>query len=353
MRSYFLSLISGQRRGPGAFLLRGLLRGLSVLYTLGHETRRRLYRTGLRRGHRFDRPVISIGNLTAGGTGKTPLVEFIARWFARKGHRVAVLARGYGRIDASGRDDEDLLSAMGLENVIRLAGRDRVATGTRALAEFHADVLLLDDGFQHYQVQRTLDLVVLDATQPFSNGHCLPRGLLRESPRALARADLVLLSRTDQVAPEALEELRRRVGPAVETVHRPVHLRQLGSRNRLELDWLRGRPVVAFCGLGNPGAFRKTLESLGARIVQFRVFDDHHAYTEQDLRGIAAGAEEFMAEAVVTTEKDATKLAADRFELPLVSLRVEIEITRNEELLEERLQAVARSLPQAAAPLER
>jgi tetraacyldisaccharide 4'-kinase len=233
--------------------------------------------------------------------------------------------------------------------VVRLAGRDRVASGRRAVGEYKADVLLLDDGFQHYRVRRALDLVAVDATCPFSNGRVLPRGLLREPPEALRRADLVVLTRTDQVAPEVLDGLRKRVGPAVETVHRPVHLRQLGSKKRLELDWLKSRPFLGFCGLGNPEAFRKTLEGLGGNLVKFRAFEDHRAYDAGDARRLAAEAEEFMAEALVTTEKDATKLRAESFPLPVLALRVEIEVVRNEDLLEERLQAVVRDLPRAAA----
>lgn len=349
MRSYYLSVISGERRGIVAALLRLVLGAGTGVYRLLHGGRRLLYRAGVLRSHRLAAPVVSVGNLTAGGTGKTPLVEWIARWFARRQCRVAVLARGYGRIEGTGRDDEDLFAEMDLENVVRLAGRDRVASGRRAVGEYKADVLLLDDGFQHYRVRRALDLVAVDATRPFSNGRVLPRGLLREPPEALRRADLVVLTRTDQVAPEVLDGLRKRVGPAVETVHRPVHLRQLGSKKRLELDWLKSRPFLGFCGLGNPEAFRKTLEGLGGNLVKFRAFEDHRAYDAGDARRLAAEAEEFMAEALVTTEKDATKLRAESFPLPVLALRVEIEVVRNEDLLEERLQAVVRDLPRAAA----
>lgn len=353
MRRYFLSVISGQRRGPAAALLRALLFCASGLYVFLHGARRLLYRIGLFRPVKFACPVISVGNVSAGGTGKTPLVEYIARWFARKNFRVAVLARGYGRI-RNGADDEDLLSEMALENAVRLAGPDRVANGRRALADYHADLLLLDDGFQHYRIQRGLDIVAVDATNPFANGHRLPRGLLREAPAALRRADLVVLTRCDQAPPGELDLLRARLGPAVETVHKPVLVRNLTTRKQAGLDWLRGRAVFAFCGVGNPEAFRKTLESLGAEVVMFRAFDDHHAYTAQDVRRLAAEAQEFMAEALITTEKDATKVSPDGFDRPLVALRVEIEVTRNEELLEERLLAVARDIPRrAAAPIGR
>lgn len=353
MRQYYLSVISGRRRGVVASLLRGVLGMFTIVYAALHRSRQVLYRIGVFRSHKFPCPVVSVGNITAGGTGKTPLVEFLARWFVRKNYRLAILARGYGRSATRGTDDEDLISEMELEGVVRLPGKDRVASGRKALAEYRADLLLLDDGFQHYRVQRGLDIVAIDATQPFANGHLLPRGLLRERPSALRRADLVILTRTDQVPRAELEELRAKIGPAVETVHKPVHVRSLWNRKKHGLDWLRGRNVYAFCGVGNPDAFRRTLESVGATVVKFRAFDDHHAYVAQDLRRMNAEAQEFMAEAVITTEKDATKVNAEGFELPLAALRIEIEVVRNEELLEERLLGVIREIPRAAAPIGR
>lgn len=354
MRRYYLSVISGERRGLAASLLRGLLSLGTVIYAALHGTRRLLYRMGVLRSVRFSCPVVSVGNITAGGTGKTPFVEFLAHWFARKNFRTAILARGYGRSEGRSADDEDLISGMELENVVRLAGADRVPLGRRALADYRADLLILDDGFQHYRIQRSLDIVTVDATNPFAGGRLLPRGLLRERPDALRRADLLVLTRTDQVSPAELDALRERLGPAVETVHKPVHVRSLWNRKKHGLDWLRGRAVYAFCGVGNPEAFRRTLEAVGAHVVKFRAFADHHPYVPGDLRRMNAEAQEFMAEAMLTTEKDAARLNAEGFELPLTALRIEIEITRNEELLEERLLGVVRDIPRTtAAPLRR
>lgn len=324
----------------------------TVVYAFLHGARRLFYRIGLLRSVKLPCPVISVGNITAGGTGKTPLVEYLARWFARKNFRTVILARGYGRSGAS-RDDEDLISEMELENVVRLAGPDRVVLARKALEAYRADIIILDDGFQHYRIQRTLDVVTVDATNPFAGGHLLPRGLLRERPSALRRADVVVLTRTDQASPGALDALRERIGPAAEAVHRPVHVRSLWNRKQQGLEWLRGRPIYAFCGLGNPEAFRRTLESLGAHVVKFRAFPDHHPYAPGDLLRMNAEAEEFMAEALVTSEKDAARVSAGSFELPLAALRIEIELVRGEELLEDRLLAVVRDIPRAAAPLRR
>ncbi len=348
VRGYYLSVVTGRRRGAGAALVRAVLRAGTILYLFLHHGRRLLYRVGILRSVPFPCPVISVGNLTAGGTGKTPFVEYLTRWFARKHFRVAVLARGYGRVKGHG-DDEDLLSEMGLENVVRLAGPDRVKLGWKALSDYRAEVLILDDGFQHLRVRRTLDIVLVDATDPFAGGRLLPAGLLRERPEALSRADLVVLTRTDQAAPGELDALRRKVGVAVETVHRPVQVRGLGDRKAYGIEWLRGRSVYAFCGVGNPEAFRRTIESLGAEVVKFCAHPDHHAYTPEDARRMDAEAREFMAEALVTTEKDAVKLDAAAFGLPLAALRVEIEVSRGEELLEDRLVRVVREIPRAAA----
>jgi len=354
MRAYYLSVISGRRRGPGAALLRGILRAGSWIYAVLHWGRRFLYSAGILRAVRLPCPVISVGNITCGGTGKTPFVEFLARWFARKNFRVAVLARGYGRLEDPRRDDEDLLSEMALENVVRLAGADRTALAHRALSEFGAEVVILDDGFQHYRLHRTLDLVLVDATDPFAGGRLLPRGLLREPPAALRRADLVILTRVDQAEPGTLEALRRELGAPVEAIHRPVAVRHLASRKVFGLDWLRDRPVHAFCGVGNPESFRRTLQAAGARVVMFRSFPDHHRYTPSDRRRLDAEAREFMAEALVTTEKDAAGLDPSEFTLPLAALRVEFEIVRGEEILEDRLLGVVREIPRpAASPLPR
>jgi tetraacyldisaccharide 4'-kinase len=325
----------------------------TLVYAALHKIRQACYRLGLLRSHKFPCPVVSVGNITAGGTGKTPFVEYLARWFARKNYRVAILARGYGRINGQDADDEDLVAGLEFENVIRLTGRDRVALGHKALADHRADLLILDDGFQHYPIRRSLDIVMIDATRPFANGWLIPRGLLRERPSALRRADLLVLTRTDQAPPGELDALRKRIGLAVETVHRPVHVHNLWNRKKHVVEWLRDRNVYAFCGVGNPDAFLRTLESVGARVVRSRVYEDHHLYDAQDLRRMNAEAREFMAEIIVTTEKDATKVAAADFEIPLASLRVEIEVVLNEDLLDERLLAVARDIPRAVTPIGR
>ncbi|MBI2930949.1 MAG: tetraacyldisaccharide 4'-kinase [Planctomycetes bacterium] len=345
MRQYYLSVIMGRRRGLGAMLLRILLAAATVVYYSLHKTRQLLYGIGLLPSVRLGVPVISVGNLTAGGTGKTPFVEMLARRLAKRAMRVAILSRGYGR-RADGGDDEEAFAEMELENVVRLTGRNRVALARRAIQDYRVDVIILDDGFQHYRIKRDLDILMIDATNPFAGGLLIPRGLLRERAPCAARADFIVLSRCDQVTSAELTVLREgldRFGkPVAETSHRPICVRTLSNKKRQGLDWLRDRRMYAFCGIGNPEAFRRTLESLGTEIVKFRAFPDHHLYTPQDVRHLSVEAQEFMADGLITTEKDATKLSADAFGLPLAALRVEVEVTRGSDRLESCLRALLR-----------
>ena len=354
MNAYVRDVIEGRARGPAAALVRGLLAAASAGYGTLHGLHRWSYLMGLARTAMLPAPVISVGNISAGGTGKTPLVEWVVRRLERRRLRVAVLARGYGR-RPDGGDDEDLMGRSDL--VRRYADPDRAGAGRRAVAEFHPDAFVLDDGFQHYRLHRDLDLVTVDATNPFGYGRLLPRGLLRDRPGALRRAHAIVLTRTDQVTPAELEALRAEVAahsldrPVIDTVHRPVAIRTLSDRRSWNVDWVRGRRVYAFCGVGNPGAFRRTLESAGADVVKFRAFPDHHVYRPAEERHLEVEAQEFMAGALVTTEKDATKLDASAFRLPVASLRVELEAVRGGERLEAILESAVRSPDPAIATL--
>lgn len=353
MRRFYLSVISGRRRGPLAAATRLLLSLGSLVYILLHGLRRLAYATGLRRPRRLPCKVVSVGNLTAGGTGKTPFVEMLARWFSRRNLRVAVLARGYGRLP-DGRDDEEGIADLGLANVVRLTGADRAALARRAVDDHKADVIILDDGFQHWQVARDLDILLVDSTDPFSGGRRIPRGLLREHPAAAKRADLIVLTRADQAAPDDLAALRDVLGtisggrPVIESAHRPVAVRALRSKKRSDVAWLKGRSLYAFCAIGNPEAFRRTLEAAGAKVEKFVAFEDHHRYTPLEVRRINAEAQEFMVEALVTTEKDASKLDPAAFERPLSALRIELEIVRGDDRLESALLSLIRDRVPAA-----
>ena len=248
------------------------------------------------RNRRYDRvpaavehasvPVISVGNLTLGGTGKTPMVKWLAQWFSGRGLRVAIVSRGYGAA-AGKQNDEALELAQALPNVPHVQNPDRVAGARAAIDEFDSQLILLDDGFQHRRLARDLDIVLLDATEPFGFDHVFPRGTLREPVTGLRRAGVVCLSRSDLLDSSGRDLIRGRVAKLApdavwcEAAHAPQGL--LNSAGGIEpLTTLRGRRVAAFCGIGNPAAFRHAVAQAGCDIVSWREFPDHHAYGEAD-----------------------------------------------------------------------
>ena len=306
------AITSGERRGPAAALARAALWWGQVPYGLAVATRNRLFDAGIRRVTRVPVPVVVVGNLSVGGTGKTPCVEYVARHYRTAGIAVAVLSRGYG--SESGPNDETLVLEENLPDVPHLQGADRVALALTALEELQSELLVLDDGFQHRRLHRDLDLVLLDATRPFDRDWLLPRGLLREPAGSLKRADAVILTRCDQTSPESVARQRAVLArrfpklPVAEAVHAPVELAGPGGVTA-PLDLVRGRPVLAFCGLGNPAAFRATLTQLGASVTEFVTFPDHHPYTRDDVERLRALAEKLPADGLaLTTQKDSVKL---------------------------------------------
>jgi tetraacyldisaccharide 4'-kinase len=342
VRDNVLSLIRGERRGLLAGMQRGGLWLLSLPYGLAVGTRNRFYDWGWRKIHRVNVPVISVGNLTVGGTGKTPCVEYVARWYREQELRVAILSRGYG--SEAGRNDEALVLEENLPDVPHLQGADRAALARIAEEELESEVLVLDDAFQHRRLARNLDLVLIDATNPWGYGHLLPRGLLREPLSGLKRAGALVMTRCDQVAPEELERLRDRVAgiapgkPVIESIHQPADLVN-ADQATADLDQLRGRPVAAFCGIGNPEAFRNTLIGLGAEVRAFRAFADHHLYTRADIDELRRWVrQQAMDCVVVTTQKDLVKIRLTQLgERPLHALRIQLHLTRNRELLGQQL----------------
>lgn len=336
----FLALIRGEARGPFAALARFGLWLLSLGYGVAVRLRNLAYSRGWVRTHRVDRPVISVGNLSVGGTGKTPCVEYVADFF-RGEHQVAILSRGYGA--QHGPNDEALVLEENLPDVPHLQGPDRVDLANRAIEELESDVLVLDDGFQHRRLARDLDLVLIDATDPWGLGHLLPRGLLREPLSGLRRADAIILTRCDQGAVGAVRDwiARRFPGkPIAEAVHEPVALKNTAEER--PLVELKNRPVGAFCGLGNPEAFRRTLGDLGATVADFRAYPDHHPYGRDDVEGLARWAESLPGDAwLVTTQKDFVKLRVDRLGgRPLWAVRVRLTFRAGQSELDDLLRGV-------------
>jgi tetraacyldisaccharide 4'-kinase len=353
VRHHYLALISGRRSGLAATLQRVALSTAALPYGLIVRVRNFLFDRGWLRSHKAAVPVVSVGNLTAGGTGKTPCVEFVAGFYRGRDLRVAVLSRGYGT--SSGPNDEALVLEENLPDVPHLQGADRSALAQAATEELDSEVLVLDDGFQHRRLARDLDLVLIDATRPWGYGRLLPRGLLREPIGGLRRAGVVVLTRCDQVGAPERERIRERVRrtaprvPVAESSHRAVEL-QDSERTTASLERLRQGPVAAFCGLGNPDAFRRTLADLGANLCAFRTYPDHHRYNRDDVERLRVWAGALPADCtVVTTQKDLVKLRLPRLgERPLWALRVRLEVGAGREELERALlNAVATQPPQS------
>jgi len=345
------------------------LRALSVAYSGALHLHLFGYRVGLARRTKLPATVISIGNLTVGGTGKTAAAIAVAQWLWERGRRVGVLSRGYrGRaerqglvvsqgfgplVDVETAGDEPYMIAHKLPNVYVFVGKDRRRTGRLAVEKYGLNALVLDDGFQYQRLHRDVEVVLVDALRPFgydlaadaahltregpSAEACpargtrglVPSGLLREPPEHLERAHAVWLTHCDLVRGEDLERVRSWViflAPQArvwETVHAPVRLKRLGMDDAAELSEMRGRRVCAVSALGNPLAFERTLAKLGADLVCRARFPDHHRYTKEELDEVAAGAGA-EAEWIVTTAKDAVRLPQDSLGKPVWILGVEL-----------------------------
>jgi len=334
------NLISGYASGPRALFLRLLFTLLSWPYSLVVRLRNGLYAAGLFRARKVNAVVISVGNLTAGGTGKTPLVVWLCRAMRQRRRRCAILTRGYKTRKGELSDEPAVLVARCPDAKV-VVNPDRVAGAKQAIDAHGAEVLILDDGFQHRRLARDIDIVTIDATSPFGYGRLLPAGLLREPVAGLRRADVVVLTRCDQVSEERLAQIERQVRQAnpdviiATSIHAPVSAAVQGG-TEIGLEELRGKRVYAFCGLGNPEAFFDTVRHIGGVLVECRSFDDHHAYTGACLREIRQQAGQHKADYIVTTQKDWTKiapLAPQEDEPPMAYLAVEMEFVAGAEQL--------------------
>lgn len=351
----FRRLADGSLSGPGPTLLRGGLAALAAPYAAAVMLRNSLYDVGLRRQWRAPLPVVSVGNLTLGGTGKTPLVAWVARELARQGRRPAVVSRGYGA-RAGHTSDEAAELAILLPGVPHVADRDRVAAATLA-AGLEADVAVLDDGFQHRRLRRDLDIVAIDATDPFGCDRLFPRGLLREPLAGLGRADAIVLTRADRVTADRRSDIRSAVVHArkgrppatwLETRHAPVGVRHRDGTVE-PLEPLAGRRVLAFCGIGNPAAFRHTLAALGVELAGFHSFTDHHHYSAADLDSLAHAARTEAADLVITTLKDLVRIDRGQLaDLPLAAVEIALEPLSEPEPLQALLAAAIRRGDHAA-----
>lgn len=341
----FHDIVSGRRGGAGGFLARTLLGAVEIPYRAVVGIRNRRYDNAHATIHSAGVPVISVGNLTLGGTGKTPMVAWLARWFRERNVRVSIISRGY-RAEADGQNDEARELEQLMPDVPHLQNPDRIAAASVAVDELESQVILLDDGFQHRRIARDLDIVLIDATEPFGHGRVFPRGLLREPIANLARAHCVALTRADMVDERRVAEIRQVVqqhapqAEWVEMAHRPHQLLTCSGESA-DLDTLRDQPVAAFCGIGNPVGFRHTLTECGYRIQELREFPDHHAYGSEDVRGLTNWLRNLPVEAAICTHKDLVKLAVDRLaNVPLWAVTVAMEMRSGNAGLEKRLETV-------------
>ncbi|MBI5767052.1 MAG: tetraacyldisaccharide 4'-kinase [Verrucomicrobia bacterium] len=363
---YTIDVILGRRADTGAAIYGAFLQALSWLFSGLVQLRLWLYRHRVLRDEPLGCLVVVVGNLTVGGTGKTPVVEKFARALRDRGRRVAILSRGYKsktapfwkkwwwdlthteepppRIVSDGQDvlldsehagDEPYMLARNLPGVVVLVDKNRVKAGAYAIKKFGCDTLVLDDGFQYLPLKGSLNLLLVDKTNPFGNGHMLPRGILREPIKHLRRANYVFLTKSNGHRDPDLEALIAQHHPGadlIECAHRPQYLQRYGKDAdghdaRQPLAWLKGRRVVAFSGIATPESFEKFLRDLGAVIVARERYLDHYRYDEEDIAELAEIAERERAEVLVTTEKDAVRIPDQQsWPMPLYYLRLEIDI---------------------------
>lgn len=342
--------MSGAATGPAASLLRGGLDIVEPFYGAAIRVRNRLFDSHIRKIHRLPRPVISIGNITTGGTGKTPMVRWLAENLRRQGHNAAVLSRGYRSATGEAGDEltmlDRLLNEAGSDQRILLrANPNRVQAAKDALREHpEIDVFILDDGFQHRRVARDLDIVLISASEPFGFDHLLPRGMLREPISSLKRADAVVITHSDLAAPEELSLIEakiRKYNPSV-AAYRAIHA-QIGMRDSQNsvpgtidspMEELSRRKFFAFCGIGNPQTFDFQLRKFGLSAGS-RWFADHHHYSTADLTSLKQAAQAAGADVLVTTEKDWVKIAplAKPLDFPLWRVEMQVRFLDQDERL--------------------
>ena len=336
--------------------LLAFLKALSFLFAFVVSVRYLLYKAGILRRYPLGIQVISIGNVTAGGTGKTPVTELFARTLAAKGRKVAILSRGYRRkeaswwqrmftqvidpplvvsdgkrvrLDSAVGGDEPYMLASNLPGVAVVVDRDRVKAGRYAIKRLGCDTIILDDGFQYQRLKHSVEVVLVDATNPFGNGNMLPRGILREPVRHLKRADIIFLTKCRGDVSETIAEIRKHNKKAeiVKCSHSPKVLKDVWSREEFPLSWLEGKTVCTLSGIASPKGFENSLRHLGAKVVWCERYADHHRYDSSEILYALNRTADMGSDALVTTEKDAVRFP--RFETVPVKclyLRIAIDI---------------------------
>ncbi|HYE32789.1 MAG TPA: tetraacyldisaccharide 4'-kinase [Methylomirabilota bacterium] len=362
--TFVLEVILGDRQDGKAQVARAVLFSLSKVFTVAVKVRKFLYDARILRDSTLGVQVIAIGNLTVGGTGKTPVVEKFARELQAQGRHVAILSRGYRskpppiskrlkdkllfrhessppRVVSDGKNllldsetagDEPYMLASNLKNVVVLVDKDRVKSGRYAIERFGCDTLLLDDGFQYWKLRgRRRDIVLIDYQQPFGNEHMLPRGTLREPPPHLARASTIFITKTGGDT-TALRKRITQLNPTagiIECIHEPLYFEDVFTGERQGLEFLVGKRVATLSGIAQPESFENSLKKLGAEVVYTKRFADHHRFSQQEILNVINRSKKRQAQIIVTTQKDAVRFPKiDRRDLPFYFMRVEIKILK-------------------------
>ena len=335
--NYYLSVIRGGRKDALSLFFKAILNFLSVIYGQTVWCHKNIYAQGILRRAKLSIPVISVGNITWGGTGKTPLVIELAKMIQRLGKRPAVLTRGYG-------SDEWKEITSNLPGVPVGVGKNRALSGSGIVSRNEADIILCDDAFQHWPLKRDWDIVAINAAEPFGNGRLIPAGMLREPLSSLSRAQTLVLTHADRVGHDQLEALKAKLlkeaphAGWVEAVHEPVCFFQVSSGKPQNTEAFRGKKAVAFCAVGAPRLFMDTLKSLGIEILKGFEFPDHHAFTPRDVVEMLHFMQTNGVQTIITTEKDLSRnpvLMKERLD-PWV-LKVKLKFVSGEEALNARL----------------
>ncbi|MBI5124168.1 MAG: tetraacyldisaccharide 4'-kinase [Candidatus Omnitrophica bacterium] len=345
MRNFIYSLMTDEIKGPVPDIFKFLLRLLSLAYGLGIFLREIFYKFGIFKVTRAPIKVISVGNLTLGGTGKTPFVTTLARILKDELNKnLSVLIRGYGW-------DEQAMLKRNLPDVPIFVGENRVRLARRTIRLYGSDTAVLDDAFQYWELARDINIVLIDSRCPFGNGYLFPRGILREPKEAISRADIVVFTKVNKktsdidIIKKELLAINDRLR-FIEAVHQPKYLYDVKNRKRLDLSFLAAKRVILISSIGDPSYFNQTVKDLGADIIEHIIFEDHHNYKESDIDFIMRKCDERSFHLIVTTEKDEVKLHRMQFsfgDYTLATLPIEMEIIRGKEILVDRLHSLYNS----------
>lgn len=363
IKERYLAIINNEWQGILPGIIKIFFFILSCLYRIVLSCRSKCYNAGILKSTKLSVPVISVGNITLGGVGKTPFVELIAKYLKTKNKKVAILSRGYGakkrKNNSSTKiieyNDEHLVLSENLEGVPNIINSNRALGGKIAIEKHNVDCLLLDDGFQHLKLKRSLDIVIINSLNPFGFENVIPRGFLREPLKNIERANLFIITHTNLCTPDEIDLIRNRLKsinnrvPIIESIHHPLQIEELGSETTEDVSWLSGKKIYSLSAIGCPESFSKSLIKLEAVIVKSRIFPDHHLYTNEELENVINEAKQLGVDTIITTQKDKVKMVKTlnkrdkTSKIPIKVLKIEAKVVRNMEAFEKLLDKVTYS----------